>query len=51
MGRKTPIITLSTEERRFFDFQTIRTIQSQTACRAGILLLKADGVFIDKVAA
>lgn len=51
MGRKATTITLSSEDREFLELQTrARTIQAQTVNRARILLLKADGVSIDKIA-
>lgn len=44
-------ITLSTEEREFLEFQTrVRTIQAQIVNWVRILILKADGVSIDKIA-
>ena len=51
MGRKATTITLTPEERSYLELQTrSRTIQAQTVCRARILLLKADGEPIDKIA-
>src|SRR5699024_12006951 len=51
MGRKATTITLTPEARSYLELQTrSRTIQAQTVCRARILLLKADGEPIDKIA-
>ncbi len=51
MGRKAATITLSTDDRSYLEAQTrARTIQAQTATRARILLLKADGISIDDIA-
>jgi len=51
MGRKSGSITLTSEEREYLEMQTrARTIQAQTVCRARILLLRADGTAIDKIA-
>jgi len=50
MGRKSSVITLTTEERDYLETQTrARTIQAQTVNRARILLLKADGCSIDDI--
>lgn len=51
MGRKSGSITLTSEERNYLETQTrARTIQTQTVCRARILLLRADGIVIDTIA-
>ena len=51
MGRKSNVITLTAEEREYLETQThARTIQAQTVNRARILLLKADGCFVDNIA-
>ncbi len=51
MGRKPIIINLTAEDRKYLETQTrARTIQAQTANRARILLLKADGLSIDNIA-
>lgn len=51
MGRKASILTLSDKERDYLESQTrTRTIQAQTANRARILLLKADGLSINDIA-
>lgn len=51
MGKKATTITLTSEDRSYLELQTrSRTIQAQTACRARILLLKADGESIDSIA-
>ena len=51
MGRKSSVINLTAEERKYLETQTrARTIQAQTANRARILLLKADGCSIDCIA-
>lgn len=45
------MINLTGEEREYLETQTgARTIQAQTANRARILLLKADGCYIDDIA-
>ena len=51
MGRKPSILTLTVDEREYLEAQKrARTIQAQTANRARILLLKADGCSIDDIA-
>lgn len=51
MGRKSTIIDLSAEDRKYLEAQTrARTIQAQTVNRARILLLKADGRSINDIA-
>lgn len=51
MGKKTTVITLSDNDRKYLETQTrTRTIQAQTVNRARILLLKAEGVSIDIIA-
>ena len=51
MGRKSIVINLSANEREFLEAQTrARTIQAQTASRARILLLKAEGRPINEIA-
>ena len=51
MGRKSSVITLTSEDREYLETQTrARTIQAQTVNRARILLLKADGYSIDDIA-
>jgi len=51
MGRKASSITLSEEQRKYLERQTrARTIQAQTVNRARILLLRAEGISIDKIA-
>lgn len=51
MGRKTIIIDLSIEDRKYLEAQTrARTIQAQTVNRARILLLKAGGCSINDIA-
>lgn len=51
MGRKSSVINLTAEERKYLKTQTrARTIQAQTVNRARILLLKADGCSIDDIA-
>ena len=51
MGRKSSVIILTAEEREYLETQTrARTIQAQTANRARILLLKADGCSINDIA-
>ncbi len=51
MGRKSSVINLTTEEREYLETQVrARTIQAQTANRARILLLKADGCSINDIA-
>lgn len=51
MGRKSSVINLTEEERKYLETKTrARTIQAQTANRARILLLKAEGCTIDDIA-
>ena len=51
MGRKSSVITLTAKEHEYLETLTrARTIQAQTANRARILLLKADGCSIDNIA-
>lgn len=51
MGRKSSVINLTAEERKYLETQTrARTIQAQTVNRSRILLLKADGCSIDDIA-
>lgn len=51
MGRKSSVITITAEERKYLEAQTrARTNQAQTVNRARILLLKADGCSIDDIA-
>ena len=51
MGRKASVINLTAEEREYLETRTrARTIQAQTANRARILLLKADGCSVDDIA-
>lgn len=51
MGRKSSVINLTAEDRKYLEMQTrARTIQAQTVSRARILLLKADGCSIDDIA-
>lgn len=51
MGRKSSTLVLTAEDREYLEAQTrARTIQAQTASRARILLLKADGCSIDDIA-
>lgn len=51
MGRKSGVINLTAEDRKYLEMQTrARTIQAQTVSRARILLLKADGCSIDDIA-
>ena len=51
MGRKSSVITLTAKEHEYLETLTrARTIQAQTASRARILLLKADGCSIDNIA-
>ncbi len=51
MGRKSSVINLSVDERVYLELQTrARTVQAQTANRARILLLKADGCSINDIA-
>ena len=51
MGRKASVINLTAEEREYLETRTrARTIQVQTANRARILLLKADGCSVDDIA-
>ena len=51
MGRKASVIKITVEERAYLETRTrARTIQAQTANRARILLLKADGYSIDDIA-
>ncbi len=51
MGRKASVINLTAEERTYLETRTrARTIQAQTANRARILLLKADGYSVDDIA-
>ena len=51
MGRKSSVITLTAKEYEYLETLTrARTIQAQTANRARILLLKADGCSIDDIA-
>lgn len=51
MGRKISTITLTDEDRTYLETQArARTIQAQTANRARILLLRADGTAIDDIA-
>lgn len=51
MGRKSSVINLTAEERKYLETQTrTRTIQAQTVNRSRILLLKADGCSIDDIA-
>lgn len=51
MGRKASTLILSNDDRSYLEAQTrARTIQAQTANRARILLLKADGTPIDDIA-
>ena len=51
MGRKTVPIELTAADREYLEMQTrARTIQAQTAARARILLLRADGHSIDDIA-
>ena len=50
MGRKSSVINLTAEDRKYLEMQTrARTIQAQTVSRARILLLKADGCSIDDI--
>ena len=52
MGRTASSIELSIEDRKYLESQMrARTIQAQTAERARILILKADGKPIDDIAA
>ena len=51
MGRKAKVLQLSSEDRDYLEQQTrARTIQAQTANRARILLLKADGLSVADIA-
>lgn len=51
MGRKSSVINLTAEDRKYLEMQTrARTIQAQTVSRARILLLKADGCSVDDIA-
>ena len=51
MGRKASTLILTDEDREYLETQTrTRTVQAQTASRARILLLKADGHSIDDIA-
>ena len=51
MGKKASVITLTAEDRSYLELQVrSRTIQAQIACRARILLLKADGESINAIA-
>ncbi len=51
MGRKSTIINLTAEDRKYLETQTrARTIQAQMVSRARILLLKADGWTINAIA-
>lgn len=51
MGRKSNVISLTEEERKYLETQTrARTIQAQTVNRARILLLKAEGCSIENIA-
>jgi transposase len=51
MGRKASVINLTAEEREYLETRTrAHTIQAQTANRARILLLKADGCSVDDIA-
>lgn len=51
MGRKISTITLTEEERAYLETQTrARTMQAQTVSRAHILLLRADGTYINDIA-
>lgn len=51
MSRKVGSITLTEEQRSYLEAQTrLKTIQAQTASRARILLLRADGVTINEIA-
>lgn len=51
MGRKSSVINLTAQDRKYLEMQTrARTIQAQTVSRARILLLKADGCSIDDIA-
>ncbi len=51
MGRKSSVINLTADEHVYLESQTrARTVQAQTANRARILLLKADGCSINDIA-
>lgn len=51
MGRKSSFIKLTNVDREYLELQTrARTIQAQTANRARIILLKAEGESIDAIA-
>lgn len=51
MGRKSSSIKLTNVDREYLELQTrARTIQAQTANRARIILLKAEGESIDAIA-
>ena len=51
MGKNASVIKLSNDDRIYLETQIrARTIQAQTANRARILLLKADGISIDDIA-
>ena len=51
MSRKPSTIDLTPEERSYLESQMrARTVQAQVACRARILVLKADGATVDEIA-
>ena len=51
MGKNASSIELTTADRKYLELQTrARTIQAQTVNRARIILLRADGISIDKIA-